>query len=285
MSINRFVNMRTGTAYTFPVGTSDQDFSPRLQNLETHITALPGVDGGYDEDGMGRSNAGNGTVQFSIYLVARDRADMQAKRDALHVISSWGVGALYDRLNGADRWAYGRVTNIDMAEQRQGNTDLFQRVQLSFLVNPPFWHTAGNMLIWDSGWLWDDGTLWDSSSSVLAVNGSGSTTKTNNGSAITLPVLTAKYNSGTVSDITFKRVVNGENVDLVNYSGSLVSGEYLEIDCLRQRASIQPNGVNVYSQLRFEHPDWFRLEPGSNAIAVTCNGATDCSVLYMERWK
>lgn len=285
MTITRFVNMRTGATYTFPTSPADQDFNPRLQNLETHITTLPGVDGGYDEDGMGRSNAQNGIAQFSIYLVSTTRAGMQAKRDALHVISSWGVGALYDNTGAGERWAYGRIMNIEMQEKRQENTDLFQRVQLTFLVNPPFWHTAGNMLIWDSGWLWDDGTLWDSSASSIAITGSGGTTRTNNGSAITLPVLTAKYNSGTVSDITFKRVVNGETLDLVNYSGPLVSGEYLEIDCLRQRATVQPTGTNVYSQLHFEHPDWFRLEPGVNAISITCNGALDCNILFMERWK
>jgi phage-related protein len=284
MTITRFVNIRTGATYTFPTSPADQDYNPRLQNMETHITPLAGVDGGYDEDGLDRGNAGNGIIQVSVYLVSTTRAGMQAKRDALNTISSWGMGVLYDTTGAGERWAFCKVTNIDVPEKRHENTDLFQRVQLTFLCNPPFWHTAGNTTIWDAGENWDGGANWDKTGSN-AISGSTYISITNNGSAYTLPTIAASYSSGTVRFIEFKRVINGEAVDRVRYEGTLTSGQWLEIDCLRQRVTIQPDGTNVFNQFTYEHPDWFRLESGSNDLYGNSDGGLLAYITYMERYK
>ncbi len=246
---------------------------------------MAGVDGGYDEDGLGRSNAGNGIVQFSVYLVSSTRAGMQALRDSLHKISTWGSGILYDTTGAGERWAYGRITNISMSEKRHENTDLFQRVQLTFLCNPPFWHTAGNTTIWDAGANWDGGANWDKTGSNSISAALTSIPITNNGSAHTLPTLAAEYNSGTVGFIEFRRVVAGEIVDRVRYEGTLTSGQWLEIDCAAQRVTIQPNGTNVFNQFTYEHPDWFRLEPGSNDVYGNSDGGLLAYITYMERYK
>lgn len=286
MTITRFVNQLTGAVYTFPTSPADQEFDSRLQNLETHITQLPGVDGGYDEDGYGRGNASVGIIQFSIYLVSSTRSGMQALRDSLNTISSWGAGVLYDTTGAGERWAYCKVTAISLPEKRQENTDLFQRVQLTFLCNPPFWHTAGNTVLWDGGASWDDGTLWDTNTSGNNIASAISAMpKTNNGSAVTLPIINALYNSGTVGFVEFTRYVGGKLVDRFRYEGALTTGQWLEINCAAQRVTIQPASTNVFSQCTFLHPDWFRLEPGVNDIYGNSDGGVLAYVVFMERWK
>lgn len=280
MTISRFV--AAGNTYTFPTTTGDQEFRTNFANLLRASTRLPGVDGGYREWGWGKAPAEMGMIQFGVYLESATRSGMQALRDSLRTMQAWGMGLLYDTINGVDRWCYCAITSIDMPEDRHKHSDLFQRVQLTFETPDPFWYTAGNELLWDSAGNWDGTSLyWDGTSPTNIVN-SGTVTVTNNGSAYTLARVILKCTTGTAYNPVVQRTVNGVARDEVGWSGSLAATEWLEIDS--RRHSAYKIGSNELANITYRNRDWIRLEPGSNTIAVRLNGTVDVYVRYMERY-
>lgn len=283
MTISRFVSPY-GT-YTFPTVPGDQDFRTNFKDLVARTTRLPGVSGGYDEHGSGRAPSEIGNVQFSIFLTSDTRAGMQALRDALNRMADWGVGVLYDTINGVDRWCYARVNNITITEDRHKHTDLHQKVQLSFQVSDPFWYTAGNTFVWDSGILWDGANQYWDLQTGTSVTTSGTISITNNGSAFTLPRIFVNNTSGSgVTDLRIERVVNGLAVDDMRYTTTLATGTYLDIDTQRKRVSIGAVGTNAYANFSARSADWLRLLPGANSLRVTLLGTVTVYVQYMERY-
>lgn len=281
MTITKFI--ANGNTYTFPTSPGDQSFNTNFANLVPHSTRLPGADGGFDEFGMSRAPADIGSVQLSVVLVAASRAAMQPLRDALKMIAAWGKGRLIDNLNGVERWCWARVNSIDVTENRQNNTDLFQPIKLTFQVSDPYWYTVGTEVLWGGGSLWGGGAKWGGTAAAQSVTTSGSFTITNNGNADTLARITVSNASGsTVTAPRIQRLVNGAIKDELFYNGSILTGTQLILKPQNHTATI--TGVNVLSNLTFKHPDWMRLLPGSNSFLVTLVGAVTVYVSYYERY-
>lgn len=281
MTISRFVSLNSVSTYTFPTSPGDQDFVTDFKRMKTKVTKGIGTNGGVDEYGTGASPHDGESVQFSVYLVSTTRAGMQPLRDALNVICEWGVGRLYDTLNGVDRWCYARISVDDIKEDRSKNTDLQQKVQLTFQVSDPFWYTAGTEAVW-GGSTWG-GTIWGGSGSPTTITNAGTMTVTNNGSAYTVPRIVLWNNSGsTIYSPRIQRIVNGSVVDELSYSGSIADGTQVDINARQHRASI--TGVTVTNNLVFQHPDWMRLLPGSNTLQINLTGVVKVLVHYFERY-
>lgn len=280
MTISRFV--AKGNTYTFPTAPGDQEFRTNFANLLRSNTRLPGVDGGYREWGWGKAPAENGMIQFAIYLESATRSGMQSLRDSLRTMQAWGMGLLYDTINGVDRWSYCAITAIDMPEERHKHSDLYQRVQLTFETPDPFWYTAGTELLWDNAGNWDGASLYWDGTSPTSVTNSGTISITNNGSAYTLARVILKCTSGTAYNPVVQRTVNGVVRDEVRWSGSLAASEWLEIDSRRHTAT--KIGQNEFANIAYRNRDWIRLEPGANNLIVRLNGTVDVYVRYMERY-
>ncbi|MBL8162452.1 MAG: phage tail family protein [Anaerolineae bacterium] len=274
----RFQSVLTNEIYTFP--TVQESFSTNFRDALNRTNRIPGADGGYSEDGDGRSPSAIGRIQLTIVLVARQRSEMQALRDALAEIRDWGMGRLFyqpeDSTTG-ERWAWCKVNNISISEQLDKHTDLFQRVTLDFQAADPFWYRATGLATWGAG----STVRWNTTSTPwggtpTAVSGVNTTvTLTNNGNAYTLPQFTLYCAAGqTITNPIIRRERAGNVIDEVRWAGTLVAGETLYIDCFQQR--IYLNSSPAYDQrFTFRHAKWFRLDPGANTVRVLLANAGD----------
>jgi hypothetical protein len=210
---------------------------------------------------------------------------MQALRDAHNRMADMGMGILTDTINGTPRYAVCTIQDITMTEERHKNSDIWQKVQLTWHAPEPFWITAGSENLWNSTYTWNSAINWGGSG-LTAVTGSGSFTVTNNGSAYTLGRFVALVTGATpATQLIVRRTVNGGVRDEVLYSGSLVQNDLIEIDSRNQLATL--NGADVGSNLDFMHPAWLRLLPGSNTFEVYLDdsaAALSCTVRCLERY-
>lgn len=286
MTITTFAKLDGSETYTFPTSPGNQDFRTNFKNLLTKASRIPGGNGGVDEYGIGRSASPVGNIQFSTYLISSTRAGMQTLRDALNEIADWGVGILTDNLNGTDRWSLCRVSDITMSEERQANTDLWQKVQLSFQAAEPFWMTVGNQNVWDGTYTFNSAITWDGSTGFNTINGSGSFTLTNNGNAYTVARLAVRVTGATAfNQLMAQRLVNGGVTDQWVYTGAIVQNDILEVSPRNQWVLL--NGADKIANFEFNHPDWMRLLPGSNTINIVLDDAAatvQVKGLYYERY-
>lgn len=286
MPITKFV--ANGNTYTFPPSPGDQDYNDNFKKVRTAYAQIPGADGGVDEFGMGRAPSNNGKITFGIYLISTTRTGMQPLRDALNVIRDWGAGQLYFQptdTNLIPRWCNCRVSDIQIGEERQKNTDLWQPVHMVF-EGEPFWYTPGNQILWDGGEVFDGSVDWDEGS-FTAVTGSGSFAVTNNGSAFTHGRFVAQVTGAQGFNQLYVRRLNstGGIVDEVLLQTSLVQDDVVEIDPRKQWVLV--NGHSHIADFTFRFPDWLRLLPGSNTIQVVLDEAAaeiDAKVYYYERY-
>lgn len=287
MTITTFAKLDGSETYTFPTNVTNQDFRTNFKNLLTKASRIPGASGGVDEYGIGRSPSPVGNIQFSIYLTTQSKASMQGLRDALNEIADWGVGILTDNLNGVDRWALCRVSDISMSEERQDTKyNLWQKAQLSFQAAEPFWLTVGNQNVWDGTYTFNSAISWDGNTGFNTINGSGTFTLTNNGNAYTVARLVARVTGATpFSQFIAQRIVSGGVTDQWVYTGSIVQNDILEVSPRNQWVLL--NGDDKIGNFDFNHPDWMRLMPGVNTIKIALDDAAAtvlCKGLYYERY-
>lgn len=285
--ITKFV--AEGNTYTFPTSPGDQDYSDNFKQVMTSFVKVAGADGGVDAYGSGRAPAPVGKIQVGIYLVSSTRNGMQTLRDGLASIREWGVGQLYFQPTNTvliPRWCICRLSNIDPAEERHKNTDLFQPVKLTF-EGQPFWYTPGNQVLWNGQYTFDGTMTWDNSASGFnTITGSGSFTVTNNGNAFTHGRFVAKVTGATAfSSLIVRRLVNSAIVDEMVYQGPLVQNDVMEFSPRNQWVLV--NGVDKFAKFSFKHPDWLRLLPGVNTIQVILDDSAavvSAAVRYYERY-
>lgn len=284
MTITRFVSP-FGT-YTFPTTTSDQGFNNNFANARNFMTDIPGSDGGLNTFGSGRRPGERPTLQFNVYLVARTRSDMEAKRRAIKQIREWGNGLLYDRVNGVDYWCYCWANAIDTPQQRDQRTDLFQNVQLTFATDDPFWYSTGTMgALLGSTFVLGTSVLGGGTTTVL--NGvSNDFTITNNGSAYTLPIINIQAQSGkSAGNPRLQRLVNGAVVDYLNYNGTLAALETAFFNPTTQEYIAK--GEFAFRDFSYSTPDGIRLLPGANSLRLLLDDAShgvNLQLAYYERY-
>lgn len=284
MTLTRF-DAFNGQTYTFPTTSGDQDFKTNFKALAIHSSRVPGVDGGVREYGTGRAPGPIGMIQVTVVLESATRSGMQALRDALNAMAAWGEGLLVDTLNSVERYAVCSIATIDMPEERQANSDLFQKVKLTFEVPEPYWLTAGNENLWNGAVNFNGAINWGGTG-LTTITGSGSLSLTNNGSAETKGRFVALGTGATsFSRLIVRRTLNSAVLDEVIYDGLLIQNDVIEIDPRQQWVVV--NGVEKLENLSFIHPDWLRLAPGSNTMTVTLDDpAAEISavVRYLERY-
>lgn len=289
MPITKF-KVSSTKVYTFPTSPGDQEYRDNFKNVVLRTSRLPFADGGFDELGDEPGSAPIGMIQLGIYLVSATREGMQALRDDLNKIRGWGLGRLFYQPPDpelAARWCYAKVNDISIPERRHEHTDLYQKVQLSFQVIPPWWYTKGNC----ESIIGEDfifGTSKIGGGTPTSVTGlSTNLTYTPTGNYETQPTIAIKPPATkSVTNPIVRRIVNGDVVDEVKWIGTLTAGQNLHIDC--PRASVRLDGVPVYTDLfSFKHPSWMRLLPGDNTIQVRFALSTDqadVNIRFLDRW-
>jgi hypothetical protein len=287
-----------GRITTFGVGANSFDFDAshiHQQNLQVNfggrVRAADRVvmaSGGFDKYGVSASPSEVGTIQLQVKLHSLDPDDMEDKREALSAIQAYGLTLLqYQEADNTKpaKFCYARCTNVSIPQKLSDHSDLIQQATVSFEVPNPIWHTPGKSdgARWGSGF-WGT-SEWGGSPDIIAATGfltSGTTT--NNGTAITLPMMKLSCSGVQVcQNPIIQRIVNGAVVDEVKFIGNMVNNDVLVIDC--RRRSVKLNNVNVLSSFDFRHAAWFRIAPGANAIRVrfdNADNAASLSISYFE---
>jgi hypothetical protein len=266
-----------------------QAYRDTSNNIMTRTVRLPGLSGGFDLYGTDAAPHDIGRVTISFVLVASSRGAMQALRDTVNAMASWGVRRLYIQPGDqSERWAEARVSNITMAQEFSNHTDLHQPVTVEFELADPYWLQQGT-----ESWSWGDGTVWGANLWGGAATPRSLTALTNDftetvaGVHTTFPRLTLQVPAGaSVTNPRIQRIRDNLVADEVAYTGVIGAGSTLEINT--RRLSVRLNSVNAYgAAFAWQKPSWFRLEPGANTIRVLMDAKTGTPTLtlrYYTRW-
>src|SRR5690606_17531087 len=133
--------------YNFP--PTVQNFSDTFADLVPQTVRMPGVSGGFDNYGSEAAPSEIGVVRLNFTLtddwvkVAYSESDvaiaMHAARDAVVKMAAWGRMKLFRTIYGTtERFCWARVNNINMAQNDENNTHLWQPVQVVFQSSDPF---------------------------------------------------------------------------------------------------------------------------------------------------
>lgn len=278
----------SGRVYTFQ---NVEASSPHFGGLNTQVTRLPGISGGYDEYGAGRTPGQTGDIPVTFYLLAPHRTELAALQDAVLAMADWGTQPLYmqpEDLSLSERFTWARVNNIDLSESAKDGTEYLCQVNMHFQVADPFWYTPGNCAGILIGVDFLLGTSYFGGTPALATSGNlTTTTLTPTGNQWTH--LLMSITPGATKSVTnpmIRRIRNGDIADQVSYTGTLVAGDNLTIDPRSGKVTL--NGADARANFDALNPDWMRLLPEANAMNIIYANSTDDAAVelrYLDRWK
>lgn len=283
--------------YSFP--GNGLTFSPSFGDVVPRTGRMPGLDGGFDEYGTGQAPSEVGNITMTFTLIATDRDDMQAKRDAVLALKRKGVQELLWKPQGFTefRFCRARINNIRIAQTPSAHTDLWQNVSINFQVADPHWYSYP-FEVWylDSGEILD-GSLTLGGPTTYKINKAGPEL-TIDGSADTLPIFTFAPNAvgATCTDITIQRKdENGTVQDEWIWRGLLSYGDRLVVNCRDYTVYHWQYGVgrvDVIEDFTHKRAEFMRLVPGYNnlyfigTVSPSGNpGKLDLIVDYLEAWR
>lgn len=251
---------------------------------------LPGVSGEWNEDGDLPPAHRSGVVELGYRLEAENYAAMDALRDGVRKLNSYGWAQLIRQPNdqtAATQFCWARIVQSRMERKKslRDDSDLWQEVRLVWNVPDPRWFGGSNAQ-WQfgDGSDWGDaGLKWTSGGVDIAASGTvtdDTITMSGNGVAVpTISIAPGALNS--CEDPIIQRLVNSVVIDEVSYVGTLGATDTLTINGAMGRVDL--NGVSVWgSGFDYTMPDFFRLLPGSNSIRVKfTNGGDAATVKFM----
>ncbi len=264
------------------------DFGAIIGNFDTNfgqgagqLRRLPGMDGGWDDLLDEPAETPPGRVTFDFYLVAENRADMDALRDEAKALTSYGLQRLeYTSLDAdiATRYCYARCVDVRAAENKGKHTDLHQPVTVTFEVPDARWYKDRYASFkFGDGTTFGDGAL--VGQGALRVECSGTSTQfslVTDGNARTLVKVAITAGVGqSCENPKVRRIAAGVVVDEIAYTGVLSAGDELFFDGRRHYAAL--NAVSVWDDLRYTHPALCRLEPGANEVRVLFANSGDAA--------
>lgn len=272
-------------SYTFP--TTLAEFEDNFADAVPQSQRLPGLDGGWNEDGDGRANTAVGRVTVGFWLVAQSRSDMDDQRDTVARMLESGLAKLtYQPTDPADppRFCWARVNYIRMGERKDAHTDLHQKVQVIFQAPDPHWliGTATPWALGDGSTIGQGGLTIGGGGTPTIINASGtltSATISHAGNAETIATVSIQTGAGqTCQNPTLQRILNGHVVDEIAYTGTLGANQELTISGRAQVVML--NGVSAFGpNFSYAHPDFLRLTPGDNAIQVRFQNGGDAATV------
>lgn len=279
--------------YTFPatLTTMVDNFSDGVPTS----TRLPGLSGGWPMDAAGATPTQVGSVTVGFTLVADDREDMDALRDAARAMAEFGLAQLvYQPTEPTDgeRWCWARVQYITMSQRKDMHTDLWQDVTAHFFVPDPVWRGGdyGALRIGEPGLVIADPAEWVIGSGGYVINATASGDDDElpyAGNATAAAVVTIKPPAGfSAENVRVERRLGALVVDRVQYTGVLTDADEIIFDGERGRVFL--NGVSVGENVNYLHPDLFRLEPGQTDVVVlfdNAGGRADVTFHYWDTWR
>lgn len=275
--------------YNFPQN-AQTDISDNFRDVVTRTQRMPGLSGGFDEFGTGEAPTEIGTVRVSWWFKDASEARVQAERDAVAKMLSYGKSSLYIRKMGTGEmlFASARIQNIQMSQNAKNMAHQRQLFQATFQVSDPYWYGIGTeSSIWGSG-IWGSGVWGGGATAISCAGVTTSASLSVGGNAYTQPRLVFRCGVGqSASDIYIQRLVSGSVIDQVRYNGSLVAGDKLEINC--RALTVKKNNSDAYTSIfTFTTGAWMRFAPATNDIKVLLGSSGDAGTLkayYYEAWR
>lgn len=236
------------------------------------LVQLPG--GAYDQLGHALDLQAR-RITRSFGLSVEEGLTIQDKLDALQAAILHGRGLLRAELrDGTPVQTWAKVVGID---QRFAPGDLgIQPISLIFELPYPYLVASA-----DEGPALDDGLVFDGTwtleggnKSTLTVNGVSEALAIDNTGPVPIPRHLITLTPQAASAIGGIVIHNTTNHHLLEWGGALAAGETLYIDTLSQL--IHVDGSPAYADLVVQPAQrlWMRLEPGANAITITCDSIT-----------
>lgn len=262
-----------------------RDYVPRT-------TRLPGLDGGYDEYGIGRTPREIGMVKATYWVYGSSAADLAARLQTMQGQGEQGAVRLVKNISGVgDVFCLARVNNVDVAQNARDLPHVRQRVSLTWQVARPVWLGAGNDTgpRWGSGTArWGDGvTRWGGTAGTVVTSTLATiATVTPGGNVQTNPRFVITVPAGTMNSATIQRVdANNLALDQIVITGPIIFGATgaIAIDTAVSSAKIGSTGL--YGNLSAFNQPWFSLLPGvTNTIRAAVDGPAGCTVkmIYNE---
>lgn len=271
--------------YNFPQDTL-QEFRTNFGDGVPRTQRLPGLDGGFSDDGGDPPNTQIGKIDLGFYLVAQSRDEMDDKRDAVMAMYEYGLAKLVYQptdTNDATRFCWAQVNYINMSQQKHEHTDLHQKVAITFQVPDPKWLVEKyNSETFGDGYQFDDGLTFGDGALELACSGvETSHTVTNSGTATAVCMLSVLPGAGnTCENPQVERIADGRVLDGVRYTGTLAADDELICDGRTGRAVLA--GLSVFgSAFEYEDPAFLRLPPGSSTVRVRFANVGDAATLRL----
>lgn len=262
------------------------EFDDNFGDSVPHTQRLPGRDGGWSHDGDLPAATAIGTVTLGCWLVAPTRAAMDAQRDALLALSALGLQRLVVQPTDPatpERYCWARVNYVRMTERKDAHSDLWQKVQVVFQVPDPHWVTAGYGVDWQLGSGASVGELdLTLGRGAYLIHATGTLTAASLTHLGNTPALVAFSIQPQAAQSCqwprLQRVVAGQVVDEVAYSGTLHAGDEWVVD--GRRGLVTLNGASAFgASLRYLHPSMMRVAAGVNSLQVRFANPSDAATV------
>lgn len=279
---------RFGNIYIFP--NTQINLNTNFGDLVTRTRRLPFADGGYDDLGDGRGLSEIGSIKTDYWLFFESREDATSKIDAIKKMANAGLQRLFMQPMDHDmpeRWCFARLNNMSIPQDAKNQPHERVKVSLTFQVSDPFWYTQGNSAVWSGGARYGDGTRWSGNVATVVSGNSTTLTLTNNGNTYTHAQIAIRPTSGqSCVDPIVRRIVDGQVLDEVSYTGVLNDQDNLFIDS--RKASVRLNNVSAYTNVFNTKTSYFmRLMPGDNTLQIKFAQSTDAAnvcIRWLERY-
>lgn len=281
--------------YLYTFNPDDQiQIRDNFRDLVPRTSKIPGLSGAFDEQGTDIAPTEEGNVQVTFWLLAMDAADMQAKKEAVGRMKTFGKRRLYKQPEDetqTERYCDARINSISFNERAGERPDKYLRVTINFQVpDNPRWLTIGTEApSYNDGSTYGSGVTYGGSPITQNLVGTDNTfSVTPSGNDISYPRFTIEVPAGkSASNIRLQREEAGVVVDELIYAGTLSAGDILEINC--RSYSVWLNGADGYSSdFSFITSAWFRLIGGlQNDFRVLMDNAgdeIDLEIRYYEAY-
>ncbi len=254
-----------------------------FRNLIPRTSKIPGLSGSFDEQGSDIAPTEDGDVRVTFWLLADTNKEMQAKKEAVGRMKTFGKVRLYKQPEDAsqfERYCEARVNAIDFNEKASDQPHKFLRMSINFQVpDNPRWLTIGTESPgYNDGSLYNSGVVYGGNPDIQNLVGVDNTFSLSPaGNDISFPRFIIRVPTGkSATNVIIQREVNSLIVDKIRYAATLASEETLQINC-RAYSVVDSVGADAYSDdFSFETAAWMRLYGGiSNNIRVLMDNPAD----------
>lgn len=255
---DRFGNTQT---VNFPA-TMDSDNHNFYDVLQRNVR-LPGVSGGFDARGAGPNEkaVGNIGVSFRLrydwamdeYSESDAQVAMRTALDALRRLGYVGLGKLYKTFQGAERWAWCKISNLSIPNNQSQPVHLWQPVRLNFQTAKPFWYGSAVNI------------------AAQAFSGGNTNLPLISYGGIAPATVRVRIVAGTngVDDPEVLRIVSAAVVEQVSLAETIANTGTWVFDAGTRE--VLRNGTLDYVNFDYETASWLTLHPGNNLIRVKCS--------------